>query len=251
MNNSCYDKFIFLQTFSVQARLQLIFKYQINPDATISGMTALNWIPKKPDWSADSYQLLLDYKIVAPPSQTVEDIITNSRNFPINFPVDTVRCQFLRSHVSDDILQRNINSAYPIIHHKALELFCQFILFKREYGSDLEKDFYAGMTLKGFIDRLLKKRAVSFLGVHDYFMLLDGVEGAGNWETIGTAEEKSPLILRDCLSYDEVKCSVFLNVSSYTYFVNKGDRRNYAKFVEDRSDIEGEDFLECYLSIYS
>lgn len=201
-------------------------------------MTSLKWIPT-PNWSEESYKLLLDYKTEKVPTVTLESFMESSSKFPINFPVNTVRMKCIKDHVPKHILERNINSVYPIIHHKALELFCEFIIHKRNYGSQIEKKLYANMGLKEFIERLLKKRAVSFLGANDRYMLLNKRKGSGKWETIGQSGEQAPLILKDCLSYDEIKCSVFLNASSYTHFINRGDRKNMAKLSEDRSNIEG------------
>ncbi|ENN78656.1 hypothetical protein YQE_04828, partial [Dendroctonus ponderosae] len=54
----------------------------------------------------------------------------------------------------------------------------------------------------------------------------------------GTTEEKAPLTLEKCLSYDEIKLSAFLYVSSYTHFVNKGDRKNKAVYLQNRALVE-------------
>lgn len=202
-------------------------------------MINLKWKPSKPVWSEDCLKLLLEYNTNEIPKQTFENVIEKSSKFPIHFEVDTPRCKFLKTYATKGILERNINSVYPIVHYKALELYCKFIIFKKEYGTEIEKIFYKDMTLKEFIERLLNKRAVSFVGSYDRYMLLSTTIGQGNWESIGTNEEKSPLVLEECLSYDEIKCSAFLNVSSYTFFVNKGDRYNDGKFSEDRSEIEG------------
>lgn len=206
-------------------------------------MLSLKWTPTNPDWSGETYQLLLDYKVEKCPTQTTENIVEKSKNFTIKFPVDTVRCELLKNHVTENILERNINSVYPIVHYKALELFCKFILFKRTYGTTVEQQLYKDMTLKEFIERLLKKRAVSFFGVHDIYLLINNETGSGSWESIGKSEEELPLVLQDCLSYDEIKCSAYLYVSSYTYFVNMGDRKNKARFSNDRSNIEGNNFF--------
>ena len=39
-------------------------------------------------------------------------------------------------------------------------------------------------------------------------------------------DEKSPLLLKQCLSYDEMKLSALLSVSSWSYFINDGTRQN-------------------------
>lgn len=199
---------------------------------------SLKWKPT-PEWQEEACKLLLNSNIVKPSEQTVDQIEENTSNFIVKFPVETTKCSFLKTHVARNILNRNINSVYPIVHHKALELFCKFILYKRKYGTKIEKSLYKDMSLKDFIDRLLKKRAVAFVGVQDSYHLLTNEEGMGNWENIGKTSQKPPLVLEDCLSYDEIKCSAFLCVSSYTYFLNTGDRKNMAVFDEDRNKIEG------------
>lgn len=47
------------------------------------------------------------------------------------------------------------------------------------------------------------------------------------WEEIGTTEEKPPLILENCLSYDEMKLSSMVYVSGYTECINGGSRFKY------------------------
>lgn len=160
--------------------------------------------------------------------------------------------------VSEEELTQNINSVYPFIHENVLGLYVKFLIFKRTSGSSIEKLFYKSMTLNDFVDRLLKKRAVMFMGKNDKYILLDGTRGASKWETIGqllpqakhsrstfheihvvgTIAEKAPLTLENCLSYDEIKLSAFLYVSSYTYFVNKGDRKNKGVYLQNRVLVE-------------
>ena len=77
-----------------------------------------------------------------------------------------------------------------------------------------------------------------FVGRVDHYMLLNGKTGTGNWEKIGTPSESPPLVLEDCLSYDEIKLSALLSVSSFSYFVNDGDRNNWGRFEEERDKVE-------------
>lgn len=65
---------------------------------------------------------------------------------------------------------------------------------------------YENLSLEQFIQRLLTKRCVSFVGPMDAYMLITGEEGSsGNFNTIGSDCEQKPLLLNDCLSYDEIK----------------------------------------------
>lgn len=85
---------------------------------------------------------------------------------------------------------------------------------------------YSGLDLMGLVDRLLRKRPFTFFGRDDQYLLRDGTRGKGGFEKIGSKQEAAPLKLCDYLSYDEMKLSALLSVSSYTYFVNDGSRNN-------------------------
>lgn len=206
-------------------------------------MTLPDWSPKTPTWSNEESKLLLENAVSELPEQNLKDIIANSDKFPIKFPVDTGRLKTLKNYLSESTLERNINSVYPVIHENALELYCKFILYKRQHGSAVEKSLYKKITLQEFINRLLKKRAVMFMGKDDKYVLLSEDKGSKGWETIGTDKEQPPLLLQHQISYDEIKLSVFLSVSSYTYFVNAGDRKNMAKYTMDRKGIEDEGII--------
>ncbi|GJQ87944.1 hypothetical protein Trydic_g10872, partial [Trypoxylus dichotomus] len=84
------------------------------------------------------------------------------------------------------------------------------------------------------------KRAVMFVSNYDYYVLINGVEGNGEWETIGKENKEGNLTLENCLSYDEIKLSAFLSVSSYSYFVNDGSRRNGGVTAANRSNLQEE-----------
>ncbi|XP_061403046.1 uncharacterized protein LOC133338935 [Musca vetustissima] len=97
------------------------------------------------------------------------------------------------------------------------------------------------MSLETFIQRLLTKRCVAFVGPMDAYMLMNGRVGYGlDYDLIGSDEEKEPLVLSNCLSYDEVKLSAFLSVSSYSELINDGNRKNMAIIEKDLSKIERE-----------
>ncbi|GLV40152.1 uncharacterized protein CBL_03700 [Carabus blaptoides fortunei] len=99
------------------------------------------------------------------------------------------------------------------------------------------------MTVNKLIEKLLKKRAVNFMEACDTYLLLDKSAGMGHWEFVGTKAEKAPLILNNCLSYDEMKLSAFLSVSSYNYFMNDGSRFNNGQVDTNRSNIQPEGII--------
>ncbi|OWR44199.1 hypothetical protein KGM_212917B, partial [Danaus plexippus plexippus] len=53
------------------------------------------------------------------------------------------------------------------------------------------------------------------------------------WESVGTLQQKPPLLLENCLSYDEMKLSAMLYVSGFTYCINDGKRNNSGVVDED------------------
>ncbi|XP_018368077.1 PREDICTED: uncharacterized protein LOC108764362 isoform X1 [Trachymyrmex cornetzi] len=163
---------------------------------------------------------------VSPPI-SVTELIRRSNTFPLKFPINTVRCAALQDRgISTDSIELNANSVYPLIHEAMLPLIAQWLRHKRLYGSPVEKAMYADMGLIQFIHRLLDKRVASFYGAKDRWKLLDNKSGFGAWESVGTDQEKEPLVLTKCLSYDEIKLSAMMVVSSHTEFINNGSRKN-------------------------
>lgn len=113
-----------------------------------------------------------------------------------------------------------------------------FLEYKNNFGSSVEKTLYKDMTVSGLVHRLLHKRAVAFLNSFDSYLLLTGVSGSGGFEEIGTDNEKPSLSLANCLSYDEIKLSALLSVSSQSEFLNKGHRANVGIIEKDKTTIE-------------
>lgn len=116
---------------------------------------------------------------------------------------------------------------YPLLHEQVLILIDGFINFKKQFGSSVEQELYKSLDRESFIDRLLNKRPLMFMTSADLYLLRDGkTKGTGGFETIGTMQEKLPLVLKDYISYDEMQIAALLGVSVPTYFINDGDRNN-------------------------
>ncbi|XP_018351329.1 PREDICTED: uncharacterized protein LOC108753876 isoform X2 [Trachymyrmex septentrionalis] len=161
------------------------------------------------------------------PSINITELIRRSNAFPLMFPINTVKCAALKDRgISTDFIELNANSVYPLIHEAMLPLIARWLKYKRLYGSPVEKAMYADMDLIQFIHRLLDKRVASFYGARDRWQLLDYKSGFGAWESVGTDQEKEPLVLTKCLSCDEIKLSAMMVVSSHTEFINDGSRNN-------------------------
>ncbi|KAJ0171931.1 hypothetical protein K1T71_012694 [Dendrolimus kikuchii] len=199
----------------------------------------------KPDWcfpsmSKETNELLYQCSQMPKPELTddIDEVIRRSKAFPIPHPVPNVRLENLKERRPIDRLRRNIASTYPILHERVLLLITHFLIYKREYGSSMEKAFYKDMTVPEFIDRLLKKRAVVFMDAWDEYKLITGEEGKDGWESIGSMHQRPPLLLENCLSYDEIKLSAMLYVSGPTECINDGGRVNNGELQE--KDIEQE-----------
>ncbi|KAK9309481.1 hypothetical protein QLX08_000951 [Tetragonisca angustula] len=165
--------------------------------------------------------------VSTPTPTTLAQIIKRSEAFPIDFPINTVRCSTLRdSGINASTLEMNANSVYPLIHEAMLPLLARWLKHKRQYGSAIERATYKDMGLVQFIHRLIEKRAVHFYGSNDRWKLIDGKTGVEGWENVGTDHEKEPLVLTKCLSYDEIKLSSMMAMSSHSEFINDGSRDN-------------------------
>ena len=115
---------------------------------------------------------------------------------------------------------------HPIFESKTLTLCQDFLNFKKEHGSNVEKAFYTDMQPHQFITRLLTQRAIYFYNRTDDYMLLNKQSGRGGFESIGKDNHVgyNGLTLHDCISYDEMLVSSLLSVSTKTPFINNGSR---------------------------
>ncbi len=108
----------------------------------------------------------------------------------------------------------------------------EFLQYKKNYGSSIEKNLYHAMSRRDFINRLLVKRPLMFMTEADQYLLRDGKRGSGGFELTGKEEEEYPLILQDYLSYDEMAIAALIGVSVPTMFINSGSRTNKAQIGE-------------------
>lgn len=150
----------------------------------------------------------------------------------MKFPIQKCRIKF-QPESRFDVIESQISSVYPIIHEKILFLYINFLHHKKHYGTNLEKQFYTKMTLIQFVHRLLAKRCVVFMNESDDYLLMNGESGFGGFEKVGHAKS-----LHDFLTYDEIKLSALMSVSSYTEFLNSGSRTNVGFNERDKTKIE-------------
>uniref|UniRef100_W8BSI2 Uncharacterized protein n=1 Tax=Ceratitis capitata TaxID=7213 RepID=W8BSI2_CERCA len=169
----------------------------------------------------------------------IESFIEKSNKFPLQFGCDT--CRVMSQPVERYAkIKKQIASAYPVIHERVLYLYLAFLEHKCKYGNDIERAIYADMTLTALVQRLLEKRCASFYGCIDKYLLVTGQKGYGGFCEVGTNAEKVPLQLKNVLSYDEIKLTAFLSISSQTEFINDGNRYNEGVVEVDKTKIEPE-----------
>ena len=132
-----------------------------------------------------------------------------------------------------ETIERFANQAYPIIHETVVDLIQDFLTFKRQHGSSTERKLYRAMSVTEFVDRLVSKRPLVFFMSVDSWITKDGADGAGGWEDIGTEKDGSQgLRLESFLSYDEIKISALLQLSTPTLLINSGGRDNVGRLAE-------------------
>ena len=171
-----------------------------------------------------------------------EDLVNNSKLFFRNNKGAKVRTSAnLIENLSSysETIETFANKAYPVIHESVVTLIQDFLTFKLEHGSRLEKDLYKNMSVVQFVDRLITKRPLAFLTAADSWLTRTGEYGAGGWGEIGTEEEGETyevLRLADFMSYDEVKVAALLQLSSPVVTINNGSRDNIGE--------PGENFLD-------
>merc|ERR1712013_684601 len=137
-----------------------------------------------------------------------------------------------------DQIEMFANKAYPVIHERVLTLIEDFLSFKLVHGSPIEKSLYRYMSVPGFVDRLVSARPLVFYTSVDSWLTKDNKYGTGGWENIGTTEESGDLTLENYLSYDEIKISALLQLSTPTMLINNGSRDNVGRPGQDGSFIK-------------
>nr|8DMT_A Chain A, RE54994p [Drosophila melanogaster]8DMT_B Chain B, RE54994p [Drosophila melanogaster]8DMT_C Chain C, RE54994p [Drosophila melanogaster]8DMT_D Chain D, RE54994p [Drosophila melanogaster] len=173
-------------------------------------------------------KLLKDCRQVQKPIggyENLGNVIKLSAEFPLEFGVNSVKV-YRQSPSRLARINEEVASAYPLIHERTLGLYLQYLEHKCRWGNAVEKPIYRNLSLCGFVQRLLVKRCASFFARNDKYLLVSGESGASGFEAVGTREEKAPLVLANVLSYDDIKLSALLSVSSRTEFVNEGERTN-------------------------
>ena len=163
------------------------------------------------------------------------------------FGCESTKCAELEKRgFTEEELLANANSAYPIIHHRVYDLIVKFLDLKRRVGSKVEKDIYKDISIESFINRLVAKRPLVFVGQRDTYVLRDqgegewveGRMGGDVWHSVGTDKEREPLVMANYLTYDECKIAALLGASTFTVTANKGGRKNSGVWAGEDEDWE-------------
>ncbi|EDW06834.1 uncharacterized protein LOC6583855 [Drosophila mojavensis] len=167
----------------------------------------------------------------------VRAFMRKSTQFPLEFGVETCRVQS-QPRDRHELIGKQIASVYPLIHERTLALYLAYLEHKGQWGNAVELRVYRQLSLVDFVQRLLSKRCASFFARNDKFLLVTGERGASGFEPIGSLKEQAPLQLEHVLSYDDIKLSALLSVSSHTEFINEGERTNCGRVTHNRKSLE-------------
>ena len=91
---------------------------------------------------------------------TIEEFLTASEHFSNTISKSPTIENWIRKSMEKetlDIFLEYANSAYPILHEEVLLLCEDFLKFKKQHGTVIEKRVYELMTVVDLIDRLISK----------------------------------------------------------------------------------------------
>lgn len=113
---------------------------------------------------------------------------------------------------------------------ETFDLISKYLIRKKIIGNATERAIYHGMSVEGFIDRLLTKRPLVLYTHHGFTVLQSARTDQLNpmqayWELVGK-EVEGPILMNDYLSHEEMELAALIVVSVPTYFINSGERYN-------------------------
>ncbi len=118
-------------------------------------------------------------------------------DFPIKKQVDSYM------KIPKDKLKYYLDNTYVLLPKELIDLIKNFISYKLDHGSNIEKKFYQNITPNNMIRRLISKRPLMFIGLDDIWLDIYGNRGCEDWDKIGTDEEIRPLIIDNYMTYEE------------------------------------------------
>jgi hypothetical protein len=161
--------------------------------------------------------------------------VLSSLGYGSRFPTQANR---LSAVAKPEETNQNAIGVHPFVDARIHRLMGSFLATKRTCGSECEKKLYSGMTVEQFVTRLLCQRPLSFVQEIDWWLLKSGENGKGGFEQVGTNQERSPLVLDQVISYDEMVLSAFLGMSVPTSIINQGGRFNKGMLDESGEHVD-------------
>lgn len=149
-----------------------------------------------------------------------------------NNTLETIVAKSADKATTKQWIMQQAGNAKIILDVRTLNLAQGFLSHKQENGNEIEKAVYKGMSLDAFINRLIQKRPLAFLGNSDFTRLRTKAHqailpsGNAQWRLVGKPGEREPLVLCEYLSYEEMEIAALLSISVPTFFINKGERTN-------------------------
>ena len=182
-------------------------------------------------------------KVVPPQEITLEKFLENSEEFETQICKRPTYSNWIDR---EDIQSKTpswyldcLNGSYPILHESVLLLFQNFLNWKKKHGTTNHKlcEYYKDYTIIDLVNRVIRLRPLMFMQECDLYILRNGVRGSGGWENIGKHRDIKTRITKsfgngkepnidDYMTYDEIKLSAFLQVSSPVRPINSGSRSN-------------------------
>jgi hypothetical protein len=129
-----------------------------------------------------------------PQAQSFEDIFAASDAFFNNPGLDAdgkniptenrVKALVAAGVVFGDEVAECAAAVRPLCHPEVMALCCAYLKQRQHYGTEIERLVYEGMDISSFLERLLTKRPLMFMGTYDSWVLRDGSNGYGFWEDL-------------------------------------------------------------------
>lgn len=165
---------------------------------------------------------------------TTRQFVENSRQFFKRHsrptPDGTLLENLIKSnHLTNTDLEKHISSTNIIVHTKVRKIAQDFLLWKSQHGTHIEKQVYQDLNhnVDKFFARLVSQRPLTFYNASDATLLRNHkfiMNGTSKWDQVGTDNEDEVLKMKDYLTYEEIMISSLIGMSGYTVFINDGNR---------------------------
>eukprot|EP01006_Ploeotia_vitrea_P013595 TRINITY_DN3550_c0_g1_i1.p1 TRINITY_DN3550_c0_g1~~TRINITY_DN3550_c0_g1_i1.p1 ORF type:complete len:511 (+),score=21.80 TRINITY_DN3550_c0_g1_i1:2-1534(+) len=212
---------------------------------TMSGMPTLDDAPTAPsEYTPIRDDLPTQTQGSEDPASILGKIKENSRKFG-GFPyphANLVEDLEPMPQFDNETLAKNVKSVRPIVHPRVEEGIRRWIQWLRANGTEKEKKVYASLTMRDAFQRFITNRPRVFYTGYDQWLGTHDKNGstttAPGWETVGTDNERPPLVVENYMTYKEIKFAALVFVSSFSAFINDGNRYNQGRLAGNPSSYE-------------